>query len=352
MPLRKLRGALEAAALIGFWFSLTGRQPRLEGEAPRQDRGDAVAPSVDAGSPAQFPAQGWWEIVKRVAKDFSDNRVMAEAASVTFYALLAIFPAMAALISLYGLIADPRTISAHLSGLAGVIPEGGLQILTDQIKTLTSTPQKALGFGAITGLLISLWSANAGVKSMIDALNAVYSERETRSFLHLTWLSFCFTIGILCFVILAVGAVVVLPAVLNFIGLGSATDMLLSILRWPLLLLAIGLFLGFLYRYGPSRHKAKWRWVSWGSGFASIAWVLGSLAFSFYVANFGSYNRTYGSLGAAVGFMTWIWISAIIVLTGAELNAELENETRQAATEARPDRQRHSGGESHDRQGW
>jgi membrane protein len=346
--MKKLRGAMEAAALIGFWVSLTGRRDtvpaganRVDGKSPPAanarlgpDGTSDVAPRVDADSPAEFPARSWWDILKRVAGDFSENRVMAEAASVTFYALLAIFPAMAALISLYGLIADPRTIGAHLSGLQGVIPGGGMQILTDQIKTLTSTPQKALGFGAIVGLLFSLWSANAGVKSMIDALNAVYSERESRSYFHLTWLSFCFTIGILLFVILAVSAVIVLPAVLNFVGLGSVTDTLLSVLRWPLLLVAIGLFLAFLYRYGPSRRKAKWRWVSWGSGFASVTWVLGSLAFSFSVANFGSYNKTYGSLGAAVGFMTWIWISAIIVLTGAELNAEMENETRERTTAA------------------
>jgi len=238
--------------------------------------------------------------------------------------LLAIFPALAALISLYGLVADPATIGAHLSGLRGVIPDGGFQIISDQIHSLTATPQKALGFGAIMGFLVSLWSANAGVKSMFDALNAVYGERESRSFLHLTWLSLCFTVGILGFVILAITAVIVLPTVLSFVGLGSTTDVLLRLLRWPVLLLALGLFLALIYRYGPSRRKARWRWVSWGSAAAALLWIVASLGFSYYVANFGSYNKTYGSLGAAVGFMTWIWISTIIVLTGAELNAELE----------------------------
>jgi membrane protein len=335
MAAHKARGALELAALLGLGLGLTAlKGPPLEQHVTAHA---AATPATDtpgaaADSPAQIPARGWWQTGKRVAQDIIDHRIMAEAAAVTFYALLAVFPALAALISLYGLVADPSTISAHLDGLQGVIPGGGLQIITDQIHTLTTTPHQALGFGAIFGFLISLWSANAGVKSMFDALNAVYSERESRSFLHLTWLSLCFTVGILSFVILAISAVIVLPTVLNYVGLGATTDILLRLARWPLLLVGIGLFLALVYRYGPSRKKAKWRWISWGSTFASLAWILASLAFSYYVANFGSYNKTYGSLGAAVGFMTWIWISTIIVLTGAELNAELEHQTKRKTT--------------------
>jgi membrane protein len=345
MAVQKARGALELAALLGLGLGLTvlkwpddehtPASPAPDTHAPDTHAAGTRAPDLagaDADSPAGIPPRGWWQTGKRVAGDIVDHRILAEAAAVTFYALLAVFPALAALISLYGLIADPSTISAHLDGLQGVIPGGGLQIITDQIHTLTSTPHQALGLGAITGFLISLWSANAGVKSMFDALNAVYSERESRSFLHLTWLSLCFTIGILCFVIVAITAVIVLPTVLNYVGLGSTTDILLRLLRWPLLLVGIGLFLALVYRYGPSRKKAKWRWVSWGSAFASFAWIGASLAFSYYVANFGSYNKTYGSLGAAVGFMTWIWISTIIVLIGAELNAELEHQTIRKTT--------------------
>jgi len=327
MAAQKARGVLELAALLGLGLGLTVLKQSAIDAQTEASTVPAAAPGAGAECPAAIPPGGWWQTGKRVARDIVDHRILAEAAAVTFYALLAVFPALAALISLYGLIADPSTISAHLDGLQGVIPGGGLQIITDQIHTLTSTPHQALGFGAISGFLISLWSANAGVKSMFDALNAVYSARESRSFLHLTWLSLCFTIGILCFVIVAITAVIVLPTVLNYVGLGATTNILLRLLRWPLLLLGIGLFLALVYRYGPSRRKAKWRWVSWGSAFASLAWVLASLAFSYYVANFGSYNRTYGSLGAAVGFMTWIWISTIIVLTGAELNAELEHQT-------------------------
>jgi membrane protein len=326
MATPKLRDSMEAAVLLGLGLGLTVLY-RPAPATPASTPGPAAPVfATGPGGPAKRPPGGWWESLKRVAGDVVAHRIMAEAAAVTFYALLAIFPALAALISLYGLVADPATIGAHLSGLRGVIPDGGFQIISDQIHSLTATPQKALGFGAIMGFLVSLWSANAGVKSMFDALNAVYGERETRSFLHLTWLSLCFTVGILGFVILAITAVVVLPTVLSFVGLGATTDVLLSVLRWPVLLLALGLFLALVYRYGPSRRTATWHWVSWGSAAAALLWIVASLGFSYYVANFGSYNKTYGSLGAAVGFMTWIWISTIIVLTGAEFNAELERQ--------------------------
>ena len=287
---------------------------------------------VEADSPLEIPARGWWQIAKRVFTQIGEDRVLAEAASVTYYTLLAIFPAIAALISLYGLVADPKTIGATLNGMSGVVPAGGMQIIGDQVRSLTSAPSKALGFGAVIGLLTSIWSANAAVKSLFDALNAVNEERESRSFLHLTWLSLAFTGGSLLFVILAMTAVVVVPAVMNFVGFGAAGTILLSLLRWPLLLAAFLGFIALVYRYGPCRARAKWRWITWGSAFAAVTWVAASIGFSWYVSNFGNYNKTYGSLGAAVGFMTWIWISTIIVLIGAELNAEMEHQTARDTT--------------------
>ncbi len=312
--------------------SLHPASPQADGSAHPHDTSSAAAAGAQAESPSKIPLRGWKQVGKRVFTQIGEDRVMAEAASVTYYSLLAIFPAIASLISLYGLVADPAVIGKQLASLNGVVPAGGLQIISDQVHALTSAPQKALGLGAIVGLLTSLWSANAGVKSLFDALNAVYEERETRSFFHRTWLSLAFTMGALLFVILAVAAVLVVPAVLTYVGLGVVGDLLLSFGRWPLMLIAIMLFLNLTYRYGPSRAKARWRWVSWGSGFAAIFWLLASAGFSYYAANFGSYNKTYGSLGAAVGFMTWIWISTIIVLVGAELNAELEHQTARDST--------------------
>ncbi len=322
--------ALEAGASL--WNAVQRKAPSPGAQQQPGQPATTGGAGALANKPSEIPARGWKQVAKRVFNDIGDDRIMAEAAAVTYYALLAIFPAIAALISFYGLIADPADIGKHLASLGGVVPQGGMQIISDQIKSLTSAPHNALGFGAIFGLLTTVWSANAGIKSLFDALNAVYEEKETRSFLHRTWLSLAFTLGALLFVILALTAVAVVPAVLQLVYLGGVADALLNLGRWPLMLGAIMLFLALVYRYGPSRAKAKWRWVSWGSGFAGIVFIIASAAFSWYAANFSSYNKTYGSLGAAVGFMTWIWISTIIVLVGAELNAELEHQTAQDST--------------------
>jgi membrane protein len=238
--------------------------------------------------------------------------------------MLALFPALASMISLYGLVADPSKLYEQLQGLGGVVPAGGIDIISAQVKALTSSGAQALGFGFVVGLATSLWSANAGVKAFFDAMNVVCHERERRSFLRLTMISFCFTLGMIALVVLSMISVVVIPVVLAYVGFGSSGAVLLSVARWPVMLVAVALTLSLLYRFGPSRRDVHWRWVSWGSAAASVGWILVSLAFSYYVANFGSYNKTYGSLGAAMGFMTWIWVSVMVVLLGAELNAELE----------------------------
>ncbi len=272
-------------------------------------------------------ARDWKRVAKRVFVSISEDRLLANAAAVTFYGLLAMFPALATLISLYGLVADPHTIQNQLATMRGVMPGGGMQIISDQVHSLISAPTKALGFGAVFGILVAFWSANSGMKAMFDALNAAFEAKEKRSFVKLTLVTMAFTIGGLVLVVLAIAAFVAVPAIIHFIGLGPTGDLLISLLRWPVLLVVVALALAFLYRYGPDRPGARWRWISWGNGLATVLWLLASAGFSYYVANFGSYNKTYGSLGAAVGFMTWIWISTIILLIGAELNAELQKTT-------------------------
>lgn len=313
--------------------AITGHQPRPPRVASAED---APGRGGDAGhgaeTPSEIPARGWWAIAKRVAGDVSEDRVLAEAAGVTFYALLSIFPGLAALVSIYGLFADPATISDHLDALSGVVPGGGMQIISDQVHRLASSSNKALGLGAALGIATALWSANQGTKALFDALNAVYDETERRGFLRRTALTLAFTLGGLLFVLLAMAAVVAVPIVLNFVGLGGVVDVLLRLLRWPLLLVAVALLLAAIYRFGPSRERPRWRWVTWGSGLAAVGWVAVSLLFSWYVENFGSYDKTYGSLGAAVGFMTWIWISSAVVLVGAEVNAEMEHQTARDTT--------------------
>jgi membrane protein len=242
--------------------------------------------------------------------------------------LLALFPALAAMVSLYGLYADPATVADHLSALTGLIPGGGMDIINDQIKRVASNRTTSLGLGLLIGLATSLWSSNQGIKALFDSLNIVFREKETRGFIRRTALTLAFTVGAVVFVLIAMSLVVALPIALKSIGFGSVTDVLVRLARWPLMLIGVALFIGLVFRFGPCRQSVVWRWVSWGSGVASITWVAGSVAFSWYVSNFGSYNATYGSLGAVIGFMTWIWLSAFVVLLGAQLDSEMETRAR------------------------
>ncbi|MFC3125277.1 YihY/virulence factor BrkB family protein [Pseudoroseomonas globiformis] len=286
----------------------------------------------NATRPSQIPARGWWSILKRAVIEANNDRIMTEAAGITFYTLLSIFPAVTALVSLYGLVADPVVVGQHLALLAGFVPASGMALINEQLQRLTTGQTGALSFGAITGLLVALWSANQGTKAMFDALNIVYEEQEKRSFVWRTVITLCFTFGTLIFMILAMLSVIVLPVVLAFVGLGSATDLLLRLARWPILLVIITALLAVLYRFGPSREAARWRWVSWGGVFAAILWAIISAGFSLYVSYFANFDATYGSLGAVIGFMTWIWLSAMVVLLGAEVNAEAEHQTMRDST--------------------
>ncbi|MGV7030613.1 YihY/virulence factor BrkB family protein [Methylobacterium symbioticum] len=317
-------------------------------EAPRETSGSheggaarrAARTEADRGrqaeSPSEIPAAGWKDIGLRVIHDVSENRLVTVAAGVTFYVLLAIFPATAALVACYGLFADVNEINRHLASLHGILPSGAVDIVGDQVKRIAETRDGTLGLTAVTGILLSLWSANGGVKSVFDALNVVYEEREKRGFIRLNLISLTFTVGALVFILLAFGAIVVLPVLFQTVGL-STDAWYVALLRWPVLLVAVLLALAALYRYGPSRDAPRWRWVTWGSALAAILWLGGSALFSWYVAHFGTYNKTYGSLGAVIGFMTWIWLSTIIVLIGAEVNAEMEHQTARDTTRGRPE---------------
>lgn len=297
---------------------------------------EAAERGHEAETPSEIPAVGWGDILWRVYDEMQKDRVMLIAAGVTYYGLLALFPAVAALVSLYGLFANPAGITEQLSTLQGVIPDGAIQVVGDQINRIQSQGGGKLGLFFVIGLLVSLWSANAGVKSLFDALNAVYEEPERRSFVQYNAQALMFTLGAILFLILAISGIVVLPAVFAFVGLESMAGWIISLLRWPLLIVVTLFALAVLYRFGPSRERAEWRWVTWGSAIAAIAWVAVSMLFSWYVSNFGTFNETYGSLGAVIGFMIWMWLSATIVLVGAEINAQLEHQTRKDTTTGEP----------------
>ncbi|NEU13015.1 YihY/virulence factor BrkB family protein [Methylobacterium sp. BTF04] len=290
-----------------------------------------VARGRHAGSPTQITASGWKDILVRVYLEFNKDRVLSVAAGVTFYSLLSLFPAIGALVSCYGLVADAGAINVHLASLHGVLPAGAIDIIGDQVKRIVAKGNGSLGLTFFTSLLLSLWSANAAMKAMFDALNVVYEEEEKRSFLMLNLRSLTFTIGALGFTILALTGIVVLPVVFTFVGFGD-TAWLIASLRWPALLIVLLGGLSLLYRYGPSRERPRWRWVGVGGAVAGLLWLVASILFSWYVASFGNYNETYGSLGAVIGFMTWIWISTTIVLLGGEINAEMEHQTARDTT--------------------
>ena len=283
-----------------------------------------------AVAPWQIPLAGWKDILWRVYASVNDNRLLAVAAGVVFYSLLAIFPAIAAFVSLYGLIADASTIDSHLSLASGVFPAGAVDILHEQITRLTAKSNAGLGLGFITGLAIALWSANAGMKAIIDALNVVYDEKEKRSFVKLNLLSLLFTLVAILSLMIALAAVVIAPIIFSVIGLSSFFSLAIVVLPWPLLLVLAAVALAAIYRYGPSRTEARWQWLSVGSAAAAIGWLITSALFSWYIAHFGAYNVTYGSL--AVGMMMWMWISAIVILLGGELNAEIEHQTAHDST--------------------
>ncbi len=323
-------------------------------ERPTQERGAEIAPPESgrpgsgdaqlsegrgrqAARPSQIPARGWRDIALRVWGEIGRDNIALIAAGVAFYSMLAIFPAIAALISIYGLVADPTVVQNQITAMREVMPEQGFEIIEQQLVRLASAPPSGLSLGLVVGLSIALWSTMSGVKGFITALNVAYEEGEKRGFFALNALAFALTLGAILFIILALSMVVVLPAVLGFIGLGGWADTLIRLARWPVLALMVMAGLAVLYRYGPSREQAQWRWVSWGAVIATVLWLVGSIVFSWYVSNLADYNATYGSVGAVVILLMWLYLSAFAVLLGAEINSEMEHQTGEDTTTGRPE---------------
>jgi membrane protein len=256
------------------------------------------------------------------AKEFLADDIPTVAAGATFYVLLAFFPAVAAFASLYGLFEDISTAREHLSYLRGFLPASVLTLVGDEMIRVTTTQSTKLSGTFILGLLVSIWSANAGVSSLIAGLNVAYEQKETRSFIGVHLLSLAITIGAIFAAIAAFGLVIVIPIAEMFLGLGKFD--FLALFRWPLLFAGSAALVAVLFRYGPNCKPGAKRRVLLGAIFASGVWLVGSLAFSWYLRNFGHYDRTYGSLGALMGFMMWIWLGIMVILFGAELNSEIE----------------------------
>jgi membrane protein len=285
-----------------------------------------------ARAPLQIPWRGWKDVFVRTYREIQDDRLLALAAGVAFYSLVSLFPAIAAGVSSYALFANVGTISKHLSIASDIVPAGSLDLLGEEISRIAAKSDGRLTFGFLLGLGIALWSANAGMKAIFDALNIIYDEEEKRGIIWLNVVSLFFTVCAIAAVGLAISLVVVFPLFLAAFGPTSLDLPIVRYLRWPVMFALMILGLSVLYRYGPSRRLAKWRWLSVGSVFAAIAWLAMSLLFSWYLGNFANYNATYGALGAVVGLMMWMWLSTIVVLVGAELNSEIEHQTAHDTT--------------------
>jgi membrane protein len=285
-----------------------------------------------AGQPWHIPWRGWKDILWRTYEQFNEDRLLAVSAGVVFFVLLALFPGMSAFVSLYGLFADRATLVEHLGLIASIAPNEAYDIISERIKGIVSKGNDQLGLTFLVSVGLALWSANAGVKAVMDALNVAYEETEQRSFIKLNLESLLFTFGCIVGLLLAVSAVIALPLIFDMLGLSAHMETIIFYLRWPALLLLLVTFLSTLYRFGPSRRHAKWTWLTPGSLVAAFLWLIGSYLLSVYIENFANYDAVYGTLGAAVGLMMWLWLSAIAVLFGAELNAEIEHQTGRDTT--------------------
>lgn len=305
----------------------------IEAAKPEAPAHDATQPGRGrhADKPTDVPKAGWLDILVRTKQQITEDNLSIVGAGVAFYAFVAVVPALAVLIALYALVADPADISGHIAAMANTVPNEAMPLLEEQMKRIAATPQTA-SISAVIGVLIALYSSSKATKALIEGLNIAYDETEKRGFIRLNFVALVLTIGAIVGAVVAVALVAVLPSVLERLSITQGTETLLNWLRWPLLVAGFMAALAVVYRFGPSRQHAKWRWVTPGAVLASVLWVFGSGLFSLYVSRFGSYDKTYGSLGAVVVFLMWLFISAFVILIGAEMNAEMERQTLKDTT--------------------
>jgi len=280
-----------------------------------------------ARSPSHIQLHGWWEILLRVKTKLTKNHVSIVAAGVAFFGLLAVFPAITAVISIAGLVLDPATIETQLASLAEVLPQDAAEIIKNQAAKVVSGAGTELGLAALCGLLVSLYSASKGTKSLMEGMNIAYGETEERSFLVMNLVALALTLFLILGFVGAIVAVLAAPALIAAIGLPQWVEALVTYGRWPMLAVFAIIGLAVIYRYGPSRRTPAWRWVSVGAVLATLVWLLGSAVFSFYVSNFGVYNETYGTLAGLIILLVWLWLSGFVVLLGTELNSEIEHQS-------------------------
>jgi membrane protein len=296
------------------------------------ERTDAEAAGRDAERPSQIPPRGWFAALRRVKAEVKEDNVALLAAGVAFYGMLAIFPAIIAVVTVYGLVASPSDVEAQVGEFAKSLPSGADQLLAEQLSSVTQAGRQSLSIGLAISLLAVLWSVSGGVQGLVKSLNLVYGEKERRGFMKLRGLSLLLALGAILVTVVALALITVFPAAIERLELGQAGELAASLARWLVLALVVLVALAVLYRLAPDRANPRWRWVSWGAVVALVLWLLGSVGFSWYVDNFGKYNQTYGALAAVIILLLWLFLSAFAVLLGAELDAEIERQTARDTT--------------------
>jgi membrane protein len=283
-----------------------------------------------AEQPQQIPPKGWKDIAKRTMKEAKQDQVPLLAAGVAFYALLSLFPAIIAGVSIYGLVADPQTVRDQINRLAQSLSPETAKLIGQQIEQITAGAGGALGVATVLGILTALWSASSGMKALITGVNLAYDETETRKFAKLRGLSIVLTLGAMTLLAIAGATIAGFPPIAD--NLPVALQWVVAILRFVVLAALLIFGLAVLYRYAPDRDEPSWTWVSWGSAIATLLWVLASIGFSIYANSFGNYNKTYGALAGVIILMFWLFLTAYVVLLGAELNTEMELQTAKDTT--------------------
>ena len=300
-------------------------------------RREGAARGRFASRPTQLPKAGWKDVLRRTLQEVKADNVPITAAGVAFYGMLALVPAMIAIVSVYGLVVSPEEAARQVEDLTAALPAEAARLLVDQIQSITGGNSSGLGIKLAASLAGLLWSASSGTTALIRGLGIAYDEPEGRGFVKLRSRALLLTVAAVIGAVIVLGLTVVLPAILDAAGLGSVGKTIGLVLRWPILALLFIVGLSALYRYGPDRDKAKWRWVSVGSLVATALWMIGTALFGFYTSRFASYNETYGTLAGAVVLLLWLYLTSLVVLIGAELNSELERQTLEDSTVGNPE---------------
>lgn len=276
--------------------------------------------------------KNWWNITKRILTNIQSHNIPLISAGVAFYCLLAIFPLLAATISLYGLMVSPEELQKHMALLVNVVPTDSRYIIEEQLKNLTQKSSSALGWSFFLTLFLSLWSSSKGANSLITACNITYNEGEGRGFFQGLLARITCTISMIATVIVALACITILPELISWASGSLISYKQATWLTWPVMLILFNMCLSALYRYAPHRRSAQWRWVTPGALLATLLWIAASYGFSIYLNEFARYSKTYGSVGGIIILLMWLYLTAYIILIGAEVNSCIELQTTADST--------------------